>query len=276
MEGSIKCGGCGVDNASDSRFCRACGQDLGGARSCAQCQAELDEDARFCRLCGTPAAGVAPAAQAAAPGVVVQPPELQPAGYEGPAPGQSRGALGVGLAVCAAAFVFLMVGSSNKPSKAPASGPYQAQPAPAASARPVATPPAAQPAQGAGPASAPAEAGQGGGAPISGTIRVAEALKAAAPSGGTFYVIARPGAMAAGPPLAAVRIGASANPTPYSIGPEDAMMGGPFNQPVTISVRWDQDGDPMTKQPGDLVGVVANAPIAPGTTGADVVLDKKL
>lgn len=86
---------------------------------------------------------------------------------------------------------------------------------------------------------------------------------------------ARPGAAQAGPPLAAVRVQPSADGVEYKIGPGDVMMGGPFNQPVTLSVRWDQDGNAMTKQPGDLVGS-SSGPIKPGTTGADIVLNQKL
>jgi hypothetical protein len=53
------------------------------------------------------------------------------------------------------------------------------------------------------------------------------------------------------------------------------MMGGDFNQPVTLQVRWDQDGNAMSKQPGDLLSATS-APIQPGTKQVELILNQKM
>ncbi len=130
------------------------------------------------------------------------------------------------------------------------------------------------------PSSAPAE-GQGGAAPaageatggISGKITVSPELAGALPNGGFFFVIARPAGQSAGPPLAVAKIPSAPPPAQYRLGPEHVMAGGDFNQPMNITIRWDQDGTANT-QPGDISGALAS-PAKPGDTGADVILNKK-
>jgi hypothetical protein len=43
-------------------------------------------------------------------------------------------------------------------------------------------------------------------------------------------------------------------PMPFVVKQADAMMGAPLAGNVTVSARIDQDGDAISKQPGDLVG----------------------
>ena len=118
-------------------------------------------------------------------------------------------------------------------------------------------------------------AGDGAGKTLSGTIVVAEALAGQAPSGGVFFVSARTQPGGAGPPLAAVRVKASAEPTPFTIGPKDIMMGGVLDKPVYLTVRWDQDSDAFSKQPGDLAGGL-NEPVAPGSADITLTLTERL
>ncbi len=108
---------------------------------------------------------------------------------------------------------------------------------------------------------------------IEGTITLDPSLKDKVPSQGAFFVMARIGSTTKGPPIAAVKLPASDKPTPFVIGPADLMMGGEFNQPVTLQVRWDQDGDPLTRQSTDLVATSGAKAIAPGSKGLKLVLN---
>ncbi len=128
----------------------------------------------------------------------------------------------------------------------------------------------AEPADGA--ASAPAEGTPTPGADptkITGKIVLGDGVKA--PADGTIFVIARNPGVAVGPPVAAAKLTPGAQGLTYSIGPEDVMMGGPFKGPYDISARWDQDGNAMSKQPGDLSGAAKTA-VSAGQS-ADIVLD---
>lgn len=110
---------------------------------------------------------------------------------------------------------------------------------------------------------------------IQGVIKLDPSIADAAPSAGAFYLMARPAGTAGGPPIAVIKLAASTQDVPFTIGPADLMMGGNFDQPVSLSVRWDQDGDPLTRQDSDLVGAAAEASIKPGTQGVVVLINKK-
>ncbi|NRA01339.1 MAG: hypothetical protein HRU00_01935 [Myxococcales bacterium] len=105
--------------------------------------------------------------------------------------------------------------------------------------------------------------------PIRGTLELADA---ATPSGSAvLFVIAR--SPAGGPPLAVKRLGTGAFPIDFEIGPADAMLAGrPFAGPVQLSARLDADGDPLTRQPEDLVAALPD-PVEPGTDGLRLVLE---
>ena len=49
------------------------------------------------------------------------------------------------------------------------------------------------------------------------------------------------------------------------------MMGGPFPDKVELTVRWDADGDAMTKGEQDLWGA-ADQTIDKGTSGVEIIL----
>lgn len=115
-----------------------------------------------------------------------------------------------------------------------------------------------------------APAGDGGGAvatvELSGEVRLA----AGAQGTGTLLVYVRPEGVERGPPARALRIAAPSFPVAFSISAADAPMGGSLGGNVVVSARLDADGDPMTREEGDLAG--AAAPVAVGASGIVVEL----
>jgi len=94
---------------------------------------------------------------------------------------------------------------------------------------------------------------------IRGTIAVGG--KAKAPTGGVLFLAVRPADASgnpAGPPLAVELLQPGTFPMPFELTEAQAMIGGTaFSGNVVVTVRWDQDQDVDTKQPGDLSGKVA-------------------
>jgi len=94
---------------------------------------------------------------------------------------------------------------------------------------------------------------------IRGTIAVGG--KAKAPTGGVLFLAVRPADASgnpAGPPLAVELLQPATFPMPFELTEAQAMIGGTaFSGNVVVTVRWDQDQDVDTKQPGDLSGKVA-------------------
>ncbi len=105
------------------------------------------------------------------------------------------------------------------------------------------------------------------GASIRGRIRLAEGARAGA---GVLYVIARgPGG---GPPLAVKRLPVGNFPVEFELGPADVMIAGrPFAGPIQLSARVDRDGNPMTREPGELSGEVAGT-LEPGARDVEILL----
>lgn len=150
-----------------------------------------------------------------------------------------------------------------------AAAPEPARQAPAPSGSPVRVAPevfAAQSAQSPQPPDAETT--------ISGTITLPEAARARVARGAVMFLTAR---RTAGPPgpasmLAVEKLVAGTFPMPFSISERDAMMPGiPFEGPVTITVRVDQDGDPMTRRRGDAYGQVTNVKV--GARKVKIALD---
>jgi cytochrome c-type biogenesis protein CcmH len=109
---------------------------------------------------------------------------------------------------------------------------------------------------------------------ISGKITLDPKLTANVDKQATLFIIARPAGAAGGPPLAVKKIDRPVFPLSYSLGSENVMMQGrPFAGKVTISVRLDKDGNPTTRQPGDLTGETKN-PVDVGAKNIDIVLDQ--
>lgn len=137
--------------------------------------------------------------------------------------------------------------------------------------------PDAPQARGAPPLAAASESGAGAeanGPPLSGTVRIAEALDATPPAGAVLFIIAR--RSGAGPPLAVKRVTDPSLPLAFTIGPDDRMIQAmPFTGPLLLSARLDADGNATSRTPGDLQGS-SPAPVSPGDTGIDLVLDEVL
>jgi hypothetical protein len=121
------------------------------------------------------------------------------------------------------------------------------------------------------PASAPAA---GGGLRIEGTITLDDSLKDLTPDGGFFFIIAYPAGVQGGPPLAVRKINASAEPTPFALGPEHMMGEGNFDQPMSLKVRWDQDGV-TGMEAGDLLGGALEDPVKPGSRDVKMLLTRR-
>lgn len=104
---------------------------------------------------------------------------------------------------------------------------------------------------------------------IRGTIE-APGLEAP-PSDAVLFVFVRAPEGRGGPPLAVQRHSPPALPLAFSIGPEDAMMGpAPFPERVVVEARLDADGDPLSRDPGDLSA--RSDPVAPGSVDVTLTL----
>lgn len=113
------------------------------------------------------------------------------------------------------------------------------------------------------------EATSSGGRGIRGVIR-APGL-ATPPVGAVLFVFVRPADRSTGPPLAVQRIAPSEFPMEYSIGPEDAMMEpAPFPDHVVVEARLDADGDPLSRERGDLSA--RSDPVPPGSEAVTLTL----
>ena len=64
-------------------------------------------------------------------------------------------------------------------------------------------------------------------------------------------------------------------PLQYVVKQQDAMMGAPLVGKITVSARVDQDGDAISKQPGDLVTDLS-APVMVGENPVKLTLNKAL
>ncbi len=106
------------------------------------------------------------------------------------------------------------------------------------------------------------------GARIEGRIELAEG--ATPPPGGTIYVIARHKGATAGPPAATKRLSTRDLPATFTLDDSNVMMGGPFPAEVELTVRFDADGNAMTKTDGDLVG--GAGVVQSGASGVVIVL----
>jgi cytochrome c-type biogenesis protein CcmH len=137
-------------------------------------------------------------------------------------------------------------GEANPHATVPAPGepnPHAAIPAPG---EPAPDDKAAAGPRGAAPAAPPDS-----GPTISGSIDLDPALRGQLPAGAVIYVMARPVGVAAGPPLAAVRLGASSFPVSFEIGSQNSMTGGALPEAVLLEARLDDDGDAATRTPND-------------------------
>lgn len=94
---------------------------------------------------------------------------------------------------------------------------------------------------------------------IFGQLHLDESLKSKVKAGSVLFVIVRrsapkgqKGMMIAATKLDGITVGAF--PLKYVVKQSDAMMGAPLAGKVNVSARIDQDGDAISKQPGDIIG----------------------
>lgn len=123
--------------------------------------------------------------------------------------------------------------------------------------------------------------GGGTGGTLKGRITLDAAVAADVKPGSVLFIIVRKdaGEGQKGMLMASKKLevgGANMFPLDYEIGPENVMMGGSaLEGQVRVEARLDQDGDAISKQPGDLVGARAGA-VAVGATGVDFAVREKL
>jgi len=104
---------------------------------------------------------------------------------------------------------------------------------------------------------------------ITGTISLGKGMTF--PKGAVIFIAARP--VSGGPPMAVKKISDPRFPLSFSLGQENAMMGGAFTGDVDLTVRASQTGDPMSRTPGDLFGTLKTKV---GAAKIKVKLDHKI
>jgi tetratricopeptide (TPR) repeat protein len=110
---------------------------------------------------------------------------------------------------------------------------------------------------------------------LSGRITIDPKLQGKVNSGATLFIIARPAGSTKGPPLAVKKIDRPVFPLSYSLSPENVMMQGlPFSGKVTVTARIDADGNPTTREAGDLSGDYKKNPATVGANNIDIVIDQ--
>jgi len=122
-----------------------------------------------------------------------------------------------------------------------------------------------------------AQSASAGAGTVSGSVAVASNLRAKLTGNEPLFIIARAAQSAGGPPLAVKKIDHPSFPVAYTLGQENVMMPGvAFAGKIVVSARLDKDGNPTTRQAGDLVGEYNKNPVAVGTQNVDILIDKAL
>jgi cytochrome c-type biogenesis protein CcmH len=120
-----------------------------------------------------------------------------------------------------------------------------------------------------------AKASPADGAQIQGTVDIDPKAKGKIDGQAVLFVIARSTGSAGGPPLAVKKIVSPKFPVSYSLSGQDVMMpGAHFSGKLFLSARLDQDGNPTTKEPGNLAGEYKRNPVNVGATKIDILLDQ--
>jgi len=107
---------------------------------------------------------------------------------------------------------------------------------------------------------------------VEGTLDLGPEHKERDFSGYTVYVIAWP-SEEQGPPIAVERYDGVKFPLSYRLD-ESTLMGGVFpgsDWKILVEARLDRDGDPMSKEKGDVYGITKN-PVKPGGRNVDILL----
>lgn len=134
-------------------------------------------------------------------------------------------------------------------------------------------PPAAAPAPAAPGTTAGEKAATGGS--ITGEIVLAPALAKKKPSGTLFLVARRPSdnPSARGTLIAVKKLPATKFPLSFSLsGADMPFQQGAFEGELVLTARIDQDGDPLSRQKGDVFGALPKVQV--GATNVKVALDQ--
>jgi cytochrome c-type biogenesis protein CcmH len=119
-----------------------------------------------------------------------------------------------------------------------------------------------------------AQASSAAGTQIQGTVDIKPKAKGKIDDQAVLFIIARSSSSVGGPPLAVKRIAKPKFPMPYSLSAQDVMMPGtPFSGKLFVSARLDQDGNPTTKELGNLTGEYKKNPVEVGAKKIDIVLE---
>ncbi|HET6150448.1 MAG TPA: hypothetical protein VFH68_23115 [Polyangia bacterium] len=113
-------------------------------------------------------------------------------------------------------------------------------------------------------------------AAISGTIELPAAHRAQVAPADVVFLVARRIAdnpQARGTLVAVKRLSAASFPIPFTLSARDMMVPtGAFDGEVSLAVRVDKDGDPMTRRKGDVFGSLPKVSV--GARGVKVTLDQ--
>jgi hypothetical protein len=162
----------------------------------------------------------------------------------------------------------------NKPAGIPAmaAGAPAAAPSMAAPAGAPAPPPSPPPAEAPAVLEAPVDPK----AAISGVIELPAARRADVAAGDVVFLVARRIAdnpQARGTLVAVKRLSAASFPIPFTLSARDMMIPtGAFDGDVSLAVRVDKDGDPMTRRKGDVFGSLPKVTV--GARGVKLSLDQ--
>ena len=119
------------------------------------------------------------------------------------------------------------------------------------------------------------------GGDVRGTVRLDAKLKGDLKVGAALFLVARraTGGKGMGMLLAAKKVmvtGPAMFPLSYTLTQADVMMQGTqLNGVVEVTARVDNDGDALSKNPGDLTGAHGKA-VPGGSKKVDLTLDTKL
>ncbi|OGL60648.1 MAG: hypothetical protein A3J27_00540 [Candidatus Tectomicrobia bacterium RIFCSPLOWO2_12_FULL_69_37] len=192
---------------------------------------------------------------------------LMTGSFEGVSAAVAVGARDVEVVISQAGKAEVRKVAAQKPAELPPSHP----PIPQGQAPQAPRPPAPAPQASSAP-QAPAPPAGGGGS-ISGTIVLAPPLAGKAGGKRAVFLIAR--GEQPGPPLAVARIADPTFPLAFTISQANVMTPGvKFEGRVRLVARVDADGSAGPPQKGDLEGQ-APAPVAVGSTGVRIVVDKE-
>lgn len=114
-----------------------------------------------------------------------------------------------------------------------------------------------------------------GGGVLTGSVTLGDAVKDKVPQGAVLFLYARRPGMDKGPPLATIRLDAQSFPVAFQLSQANVMLEGlVFDGEVNLSARLDNDGNAMTRNPGDLTGSVPGLKV--GTEGVTLELNQVL